>query len=271
MHLKLKPFDPSRIKDDKVCVFVGHRGVGKSFLMRDIMWHKRNIRSGVLMSATEDNTGFWRAHIPDVFIYSGYDPDLVHKIINKQKARAKARGKEAVDPVFVIAEDCMYDKTLAKDKAAREVFMNGRHYKIFLMMTMQYVMSIPPELRSNIDYLFILKENNFANREKLYKQFFGFIPNLQIFSEVLNQTTTDYSALVLDVTSTSNNIEDSVFWYKARDHGPFRVGDDRFWRYHDCFYRESRGGSDDEEGADRTVVVGSSSSSSRRGVGRRGR
>lgn len=249
MNLKLRPFDPSRIADDKICVFVGKRGFGKSWLMRDIMWHKRHIQSGVLMSATEDNTGFWRKHIPDIFIHNGgYNPELVSKIMEKQKSRARRHGKESVDPVFVIAEDCMYDKTINKDRTAAELFMNGRHLKVFFMLTMQYVMSIPPNLRSNVDYLFILKENNYMNREKLYKQYFGFIPNVHVFGEILNQTTTDYSALVLDNTTTSNRIEDMVFWYKAKDHGSFRVGGDRFWRFHDCFYRRTDPDDEDAEG-----------------------
>lgn len=34
---------------------------------------------------------------------------------------------------------------------------------------MQYAMDIPPALRANIDYVFCLRENIQANREKLYK------------------------------------------------------------------------------------------------------
>ena len=248
MHLKLRSFDPSRIPDDKICVFIGKRGYGKSWLMRDVMWHKRNIQSGVVMSPTEVNTGFWSKYIPDIFIHKDYNSGLLSKIMEKQKTRARQHGKEKVSPVFTIIEDCMYDKTLAKDKNARELFMNGRHLKIFTMITLQYVKSIPPELRSNIDYVFVLKENNQRNRSKLYEEFFGIIPTAQIFNEILLQTTSDYSALVLDNTSTSSKIEDNVFWYKAKDRGTFRVGGDRYWRFHESFYRSpsGRAGSDSD-------------------------
>ena len=40
----------------------------------------------------------------------------------------------------------------------RLLFMNGRHWKIILIITMQYPLGIPPNLRTNIDYVFILRE-----------------------------------------------------------------------------------------------------------------
>ena len=36
--------------------------------------------------------------------------------------------------------------------------MNGRHYKILFILTMQYALGIPPNLRTNIDYVFILRK-----------------------------------------------------------------------------------------------------------------
>jgi predicted ATPase len=40
--------------DDKVCVFIGKRGTGKSTLVTDILWNKRNIPAGIAMSGTEE-------------------------------------------------------------------------------------------------------------------------------------------------------------------------------------------------------------------------
>ena len=53
-NLQLKKFDPSKIGDDKVCVFIGKRGTGKSTLVTDIMYHKRHLPVGIVMSGTED-------------------------------------------------------------------------------------------------------------------------------------------------------------------------------------------------------------------------
>ena len=46
--------------------------------------------------------------------------------------------KSTIDPrAFVILDDCLYDGSWAKDKMMRLLFMNGRHWKIMLIITMQ--------------------------------------------------------------------------------------------------------------------------------------
>ena len=42
-----------------------------------------------------------------------------------------------------------------------------------LLLSAQYVMDLPPDLRTQVDYVFSLRENVMSNREKLYKQFFA--------------------------------------------------------------------------------------------------
>jgi hypothetical protein len=99
-------------------------------------------------------------------------------------------------------------------------------------------MDLSPDLRANIDYVFILRENIIQNREKIYKNFFGIFPTFDMFNQVLTSCTENYECLVLDNTSKSNKIEDVVFWYKAKMHqqGSFRIGSPAFWNYHKKTY-----------------------------------
>jgi hypothetical protein len=130
----------------------------------------------------------------------------------------------------------MYDNKWTRDKNIRGIFMNGRHWKILFMITMQYCMDLPPSLRANIDYVFILRENIIQNREKLYKHFFGIFPTFDSFNDVMNQCTENYECLVLDNTSKSNKIEDVVFWYKAKVGRKFRIGSPELWEHHKRSY-----------------------------------
>ena len=109
--------------------------------------------------------------------------------------------------------------------------MNGRHWRIFFMLTMQYCMDLPPDLRSNIDYIFVLRENIIQNQEKIYKNFFGIFPNFHIFQDVLTSCTEGYDCLVLDNTSRSNKIQDCVFWYRAKHGRSFKIGSKELWSY----------------------------------------
>ena len=50
-----------------------------------------------------------------------------------------------IDPrAFLILDDCLYDQSWVKDVNIRSLFMNGRHYKILFILTMQFALGIPP-------------------------------------------------------------------------------------------------------------------------------
>ena len=118
--------------------------------------------------------------------------------------------------------------------------MNGRHFNVFFMLTMQYVMDLPPALRANVDYVFILRENIIQNREKLYKSFFGIFPSFDMFCKVMDACTENYECLVLDNTVKSNKITDCVFWYKAKMHKNFKVGAPEYWHAHKKMFNPKR-------------------------------
>ena len=229
MNIQLRKFDPSRIANDKVCVFIGKRGTGKSTLVTDILYHKKEIPAGIVMSGTEDGNHYYKQFVPDIFIYGEYQRDVVEKVIERQK-RLKSAGKSS--PAFILLDDCMWNKAFLKDTCIRQCFMNGRHWNIFFMLTMQYCMDLSPDLRTNVDYVFILRENVIQNRERLWKSFFGIFPSFELFNQVMNACTENFECLVLDNTSRSNKIEDCVFYYKAPIRKGFRVGSEAMWKYH---------------------------------------
>ena len=191
------------------------------------------------MSATEEGNHHYQQFVPDLFIYSDYDKDAIERVLERQR-QILLRNKP-ITPAFILLDDCMYDKKFMKDTCIRKCFMNGRHWKIFFMLTMQYCMDLTPDLRANVDYVFILRENIIQNREKLYKAFFGIFPTFDMFNQIMNACTENYECLVLDNTSKSNKIEDCVFWYKARLHPQFRIGSPQLWNYHKKHYNPTHG------------------------------
>jgi len=98
-----------------------------------------------------------------------------------------------------------------------------------LVITMQYPLGIPPTLRTNIDYVFILRENYIANRKRIYDNYAGMFPTFESFCQVMDQCTENYECLVINNNSKSNKLQDQVFWYKADDHNDFHLGSKEFW------------------------------------------
>jgi len=225
MKLELKKFDPTKIKSDSVVVFIGKRNTGKSYCMKDILSYNRDIPVGVVVSPTERANGYFEKFIPKMLIYDELEEKIVSKFLSRQINITKERKKELethgssnVDPrAFLILDDCMYNKAITKDKNIRCIFMNGRHYKIFLLITMQHGLGLPPDLRSNIDYVFIFRNNIVKEREKIYHHYAGMFPTFDVFNQVMNQCTENFECLVIDNKIQSNNINDNVYWYKAQD------------------------------------------------------
>ena len=102
-------------------------------------------------------------------------------------------------------------------------------WKIFCIFCMQYPLGIPPNLRTNIDYVFILREPYLANRKRIWENYASMFPTLESFCAVMDQTTENYECLVINNNAKSNKLNDQVFWYKAQDHPDFRLGSKEFW------------------------------------------
>ncbi len=243
MTLELKKFDMRHItfkpheNKGPVIVLIGRRDTGKSFLVRDLLFYQQDIPIGTVISGTEDGNGFYKTHVPKLFIHSEYNSAIIENILKRQKTCLKQMLKEvetykksSIDPrTFVILDDCLYDAGWTKDKLMRLLFMNGRHWKIMLVITMQYPLGIPPNLRTNIDYVFILREPYIANRKRIYENYAGMFPTFESFCQVMDQCTENYECLVINNNSKSNKLTDQIFWYKAEAHSNFKLGSKEFW------------------------------------------
>ena len=256
MTLELKKFEMKSISfrpdENKgpVIVLIGRRDTGKSFLVRDLLYYHQDIPIGTVISGTEAGNGFYAEHVPKLFIHEEYNSVIIENILKRQrtvlkeiKKQVELYKKSTIDPrAFVILDDCLYDAGWTRDKMMRLLFMNGRHWKMMLIITMQYPLGIPPNLRTNIDYVFILREPYISNRKKIYENYAGMFPTFESFCEVMDQCTENYECLVINNNSKSNKLNDQIFWYRADSHKNFKLGSKEFWEI-----SKSMDSDDDEE------------------------
>lgn len=263
MNLELKKFNMKSIQfkpnetQGPVIVFIGRRDTGKSFLVRDLLHHHQDIPIGTVISGTEAGNGFYSNMVPKLFIHDEYNTAIIENILKRQKMVIKQvkketdmYGKTNIDArAFVILDDCLYDNSWAREKLMRLLFMNGRHWKIMLVITMQYPLGVPPNLRTNIDYTFILREPYIANRKRIYENYAGMFPTFESFCQVMDQCTENYECLVVANNVKSNKLEDQIFWYKAQAHRDFKLGSKEFWEL-----SKDLGSDDEDEMYDPTTV-----------------
>ena len=250
--LKLRKFDMRWIKDDKVCVFIGRRETGKSFLLKDCLYYHRDIPAGKIICATEGANGSYGKHIPKIFISEEFNSKIISNFIKGQKKLIKlktsdSKYKNIDERAFIVLDDCLYDTSWPKDKGIRALFMNGRHYKIFFLITMQFALGIPPVLRTNIDYVFLLRDSYKSNRKKYYEHYAGMFESFEQFCQVMDACTENYECLVIHNNSKSNKIEDMVFYYKAEEHGDFKMmkNNNSAWEFNDEMYNTEYDSDDD--------------------------
>ncbi len=224
-------------------VVIGKRGTGKSTLIADLLFFMKEIPQLIVMSGTEEGNGFYKKYFHQLMIHNDYNEEIVNRLIDQQKTKLKACNKADIDPNTrpslgsgLLLDDCGYRTNIMNKENIRLLFMNGRHFKILFIVSLQYMMGLHPSLRTNIDYVFCLRENIVDNQIKLYKYFFGCFKKFSHFQEVFNEFTNDYGCLVLDNTSKSNNVEDCVFFYKAVPNRKYKIGSPQLWRYLDTRY-----------------------------------
>jgi hypothetical protein len=242
--LQIKKFNISEMVDHCTCAMIAKRASGKSYLTKELLFHKRDLPSAIAISKTEKLNKFYSDFIPDSFIYSEYDPEILTKVYDRQSkmnsdnaSRVKENKKPKDDRLMIIMDDCMSSKgTWLKDPNILELFFNGRHHHLSFILTMQFSLGIPPELRSNFDYIFLLAEDFISNRKRLYEHYAGMFPSFDIFQQVFNDITENYGIMVINNRIHSKNITDKVFWYKAKEVPEFKLGSNKFLKYHKDTY-----------------------------------
>eukprot|EP00094_Tigriopus_californicus_P014530 TCALIF_14168-PA protein Name:"Similar to MIMI_L437 Uncharacterized protein L437 (Acanthamoeba polyphaga mimivirus)" AED:0.03 eAED:0.03 QI:0/-1/0/1/-1/1/1/0/212 len=201
--IEIDQFDAGTMLPPNGIVFIiGKRGSGKSTVAEDIMSNFTHMREGICVSKTDKMNGFWTKHLPPQFIFHDYSSDITRRLIRhqekkwmKHKKKCEAEGVEPqtsdIEPCFAIFDDVTFDKSFLRDAVTRELFMNGRHYNITVIITCQYLMDLGPDLRQQIDVVIVLKDNVRNNRWKLFEYFSSALNNFFVFDRVFLECTDD--------------------------------------------------------------------------------
>jgi len=228
MKLKVKKFDPTIVKPHRITLIVGKRGSGKSKCLVDLLYNLPPVDFVIGMAPTEETIETFRQFIPETCIYNSFNQNKLEQMIALQREMIRKKINRSF---LLILDDCLYEKSVLKSTAMRELFLNGRHLHISMIICAQYVMDLSPDLRTNVDYIFAMRENIIANRAKLHKFFYGMFEKYEDFAKTMDATTSNFGSMVLDNTSKSNEIEDCVYWYRAQIDVPeFKLGKASYWK-----------------------------------------
>lgn len=235
---RIKKFDRQRVAStangpnytSAVSVIIGKRARGKTTLVRDLLWQNRDIPVGIVMSATEPCTHEYSKIMPKICIHDEYKPEIIENVLKRQleicrrKNESHSNISTIIDPrAFVVLDDCMYAASQFQDrhnKNFRPLFLNSRHLKTNIFITMGYSYGFSPALRCNIDYIFLFGTESIGERKRLYDHYGSMFPTFEAFCQVFEKCTDEpYNCMVIDQTAhAEKGVENMVFWYHADIH-----------------------------------------------------
>lgn len=244
-NLDLNKFDLSRMVPEPCILAIAKRNTGKTVICRDIAYTLRSIPVAMIMCQTDNVNGAYNKIFGGAFVYAEYSEDAIKKIFQRQNAmieqnnERKKLGKKPIDHrLLLIMDDILSDaKKFSKDKTFQEIIFNGRHFGITIVLSIQDPIGIPPKIRDNFDYVFLLKARNNIAKEKLFKYYLGDdFDNIREFKSAFDECTSDYKCMVVDNKTESNEVSDRIHWFKADIHDDFKFGCKQFQKYNEEHY-----------------------------------
>jgi hypothetical protein len=191
-----------QLKTPALIGFYGKKFTGKSHLLKYIiraLCTTGRFDYGFVISTTAFNGAYdW---MPEGYVLDHFMEDFVIRLLAYQKANSEKKA-------FLVLDDCIGSVKFNSpiwDKLA----ISGRHYRLTIMYTTQRPVKIPPVMRENSEYVFLLKTQDIASRECLWKQYAGGIPKAQFF-KIMDKSTQDYGAIMIDNQSQSNKATDML-------------------------------------------------------------
>lgn len=212
-------------------VVIGKPGTGKSTLIKELLYSKKHIFPvGMVMSGTEDSNGFYKTMFPDTFIFNEYDEEKIGDFVKRQKlAKQYLENPWAV----LIIDDCTDDPKVFNRPTQQGLYKNGRHWKMWYILSLQYANDIRIGIKTSVDGCFIFREPSIKMRKTIWENYASVVPDFSTFCDIMDELTGEYHCIYVDNTSKSNMWQDCVFWYKARlIPDTWKFGSPEYWDFH---------------------------------------
>lgn len=236
-ELDLNTLHPQHAKDASSgrYIAIGRPGSGKSSVIMSLIYAKKHILPvAQIFSGTEDASHFFAKRFPEAFLFGHLSEDAVGSFVRRQKLAIKYLPD--CPWALQLIDDCTDDPKILKRPLFQNIYKNGRHFKMLHILSLQYALDLLPSIRSSIDGTFIMREPTIRNRKILWENYGSIIPSFDMFCDIMDALTTDFTAVFINNRVQSNNIEDCVFYYRA-DLGAipddWKFGSESYWKFHE--------------------------------------
>ena len=190
---------------NKTLMLLGMRGSGKSNMLKYIVGlSKHEFQAIFLISPTEQINKFYSGLIKPENIFANYDELWTERLMKKMVEMNTDKPASESSHVLLILDDCIADVNFNKSKCLKALFVRGRHLKISIIITSQYINSLPPIIRSNCDFIAVSQINTQGLDLLVNEYRFGCIDKAA-FKKLYYKNTSNYGFLLINCNCCSNN------------------------------------------------------------------
>lgn len=213
--LQFENFDLSFLRQHPKIAIIGKAIGSESDLMHKIVSYLTNtLPAGLIISPKNKLTKFYDDIVNPIFIHEEYQEKIISKLLYRQKLMIeKNKNESQIDPrAYLVMDDCVDDMSIIQDPLIRKIFLEGKFYFLSFVLSMQYPIGIPPSLRMQFDYIFLLDEETYTNKKRVYEYYAGMFESFDLFDQVFLQITTNNRCMVINNRIRSADINKKIFW-----------------------------------------------------------
>lgn len=214
----LQKFDFQRLNNrNGLYLLLGKRNTGKTTWCRFINQHIDASRTGIVVLITQNERlkENWSQHIPKLFIFQPEDANIMSTIsrcMNNAIKSCENRGISSHDnrlKLTFILDDVGSESSVMNNIGLKKLASNGRHVNVTVFILAQFLYQVPPKVRSQFEYIFMLASISQKNNKTVNHEFAAHIEHNK-FCRILQRSTENHGVLVIN--TTSSNADDSLYF-----------------------------------------------------------
>lgn len=190
---------------NKLILICGKRNSGKSQLLRYIVSEEKDKYHQIyLFCPTEKINSFYEGIIKPENIFNEYDENWTNTLMDKlSKINGNVKQEDAKH-VLLILDDCCSDTNFRQSPSFKILCTRGRHFKLSLIITSQYLRQLAPVSRSNADWILVSQMNSQSNKILADEFLHGTLTKKEFIS-MYYKATSNYGFLVINNNCAKKN------------------------------------------------------------------
>jgi hypothetical protein len=192
---------------NKTITVCAKRNSGKSYLIKYLVDLEKNRFSKIfVICPTECINYFYQLDnlVSSECVFDEYKEDWVNQLINRLTKINANKPKAERKNVLLILDDLVADNNFHSSQSIKKLYARCRHFSCSVIMTTQYLNSIPPIIRLNSDYVLVGQLNRQSIQLLLDEYMSGNIERDE-FIDLYYRATQDYGFLVINNNSVKDN------------------------------------------------------------------